>query len=154
MSNYNRNNRSGGGYRGRDSGRREMHKAVCDKCGKDCEVPFKPTGGKPIYCSSCFEAKGGGSSGRSRQDSGGSAYQKPDNTNKQLLEQVSLLNVKLDRILKTLEVHVQKQGKVETKTKKKKEAPKKAVKKTSPKTKTTKKKKTSKKSKKKATKKN
>ncbi|MBU1164092.1 hypothetical protein KKA15_00845 [Patescibacteria group bacterium] len=32
-----------------------MHHAVCDKCGKDCEVPFKPTGDKPIYCSDCFK---------------------------------------------------------------------------------------------------
>jgi CxxC-x17-CxxC domain-containing protein len=41
--------------RGSDSGRPEMHKASCNSCGKDCEVPFKPTSGKPIYCSSCFE---------------------------------------------------------------------------------------------------
>ena len=25
-------------------GDREMHHAVCSNCGKDCEVPFKPTG--------------------------------------------------------------------------------------------------------------
>ncbi len=33
----------------------EMYDAVCSDCGKDCKVPFKPTSGKPIYCSSCFE---------------------------------------------------------------------------------------------------
>ena len=32
-----------------------MHNAVCDDCGDDCKVPFKPSGGKPIYCSRCFE---------------------------------------------------------------------------------------------------
>ena len=52
MGNYNRDNRSGrrdgGGFRGRDSGYREMHKAVCDECGNSCEVPFKPRGDKPI----------------------------------------------------------------------------------------------------------
>ena len=26
-----------------DRGPREMHKAVCTECGKECEVPFKPT---------------------------------------------------------------------------------------------------------------
>lgn len=34
-----------------------MHHAVCDQCGRDCEVPFKPSSGKPIYCSKCFENK-------------------------------------------------------------------------------------------------
>jgi CxxC-x17-CxxC domain-containing protein len=33
---------------------REMHKAVCSKCKKECEVPFKPTEGKPVYCRDCF----------------------------------------------------------------------------------------------------
>jgi len=34
---------------------REMHKAVCSDCGKECEVPFKPTEGKPVYCRECFQ---------------------------------------------------------------------------------------------------
>ncbi len=110
MSNYNRNNRSrGGGFGGGDfrrsgSGRREMHKAVCDKCGKDCEVPFRPSGDKPIFCNDCFEGKDGGSSRRS----GRSGFEQRDNTNKQLLEQVSSLNVKLERILTLIESIVQK----------------------------------------------
>ena len=33
---------------------REMHKAVCSKCGKACEVPFKPTEGKPVFCKECY----------------------------------------------------------------------------------------------------
>ncbi len=33
------------------------HQAVCAKCGKTCEVPFKPTGDKPVYCSECFKGK-------------------------------------------------------------------------------------------------
>ena len=37
-----------------NSGPREMHKAVCSKCKKECEVPFKPTEGKPVYCRECF----------------------------------------------------------------------------------------------------
>ncbi|MFA5749903.1 MAG: CxxC-x17-CxxC domain-containing protein [Candidatus Shapirobacteria bacterium] len=50
---------SGGGRRsfsgGRNSERPMMFSAVCDKCGQDCEVPFKPSGEKPVYCSNCFE---------------------------------------------------------------------------------------------------
>ncbi|MFA6022670.1 MAG: CxxC-x17-CxxC domain-containing protein [Candidatus Pacearchaeota archaeon] len=35
-------------------GPREMHKAVCSECKKECEVPFKPAEGKPVYCKECF----------------------------------------------------------------------------------------------------
>ena len=34
--------------------KREMHKAVCADCGKECEVPFKPTEGRPVYCRDCY----------------------------------------------------------------------------------------------------
>ncbi|HCP60758.1 MAG TPA: zinc-binding protein [Dehalococcoidia bacterium] len=40
---------SQGGY-----GRREMYPAVCASCGKDCEVPFEPREGRPVYCSDCY----------------------------------------------------------------------------------------------------
>ena len=42
---------------GRDQGPRKMHKAVCSECGQECEVPFKPTEGKPVYCKECFRKK-------------------------------------------------------------------------------------------------
>jgi len=35
---------------------REMHKIICADCGKEDEVPFKPTEGRPVYCKECFEA--------------------------------------------------------------------------------------------------
>ncbi len=37
-------------------GAREMFPAVCAACGKECQVPFKPTEGKAVYCSECFAA--------------------------------------------------------------------------------------------------
>ena len=55
MGNFNGGSRSGGFSRGFDSGPREMHKAVCSECKKECEVPFKPTEGKPVYCRDCFQ---------------------------------------------------------------------------------------------------
>lgn len=60
MKNYtgNRGSERGRGSSNRrdyDSGRPSMHRAICSNCGKDCEVPFKPTSGKPIFCSSCFD---------------------------------------------------------------------------------------------------
>jgi len=39
----------------RDFGPREMHKAVCADCGQECEVPFKPIEGKPVYCKECYQ---------------------------------------------------------------------------------------------------
>lgn len=36
---------------------RQMFKAVCAGCGKPCEVPFRPTGDKPVFCSDCFSKK-------------------------------------------------------------------------------------------------
>lgn len=46
---------SGGGYSGGESrGPREMFTAVCSNCGQQASVPFRPTQGKPVYCSDCF----------------------------------------------------------------------------------------------------
>jgi CxxC-x17-CxxC domain-containing protein len=42
------------GRRNFDRGPREMHKAVCADCGEECEVPFKPTEGRPVYCRECY----------------------------------------------------------------------------------------------------
>ena len=65
-----------GGGRGRED--RQMFSAICDKCGAECELPFRPTGDKPVYCSNCFEKDGSRSSdrferrgGRDRQRGGG-----------------------------------------------------------------------------------
>ncbi|MFC1741466.1 CxxC-x17-CxxC domain-containing protein [Nanoarchaeota archaeon] len=38
-------------------GPREMHKAKCADCGNECEVPFKPRVGNPIYCRDCFRKR-------------------------------------------------------------------------------------------------
>ena len=47
------NNR--GENRGFNDRPREMHDAVCDKCKQKCQVPFKPTEGKPVYCKECYK---------------------------------------------------------------------------------------------------
>ena len=48
-----------GGFGGRGGGGgygapREMTDAVCSDCGQPCQVPFKPTEGRPVYCRNCF----------------------------------------------------------------------------------------------------
>lgn len=102
--------------RGRDrrSERHEMHSTVCDKCGKDCEVPFRPTQGKPIFCSDCFKDKG-------READSRSEFKKPiDN------ESFDKINKKLDKILKILEAApVEEKPELKEPKKIKKEKPKK-----------------------------
>jgi len=56
-------------------------------CGTNCEVPFKPTSSKPIYCNDCYGKNGGKSNSRE------SSYQKND-----------LINEKLDKIMKALKI--------------------------------------------------
>lgn len=92
--NFRRDDRGGRG------GDRQMFSVVCSDCGKNCEVPFRPTGDKPVYCSNCFEKKGGGGERRSfdrprRDDRSGGG----DN----LRTQIESLNAKLDKIIGLLE---------------------------------------------------
>ena len=46
----------------RNFGNREMHKATCSECGKECEVPFKPGkdsegSPRPVYCKECYQKR-------------------------------------------------------------------------------------------------
>src|ERR1044071_7361236 len=50
---------SSGGGGGYDRGPREMFSATCSNCGKEAQVPFRPTSGKPVYCSDCFQTMRG-----------------------------------------------------------------------------------------------
>lgn len=65
MKNFKRDFKGGGSRGGRGgsptwkgntgaAGRTESFKATCGDCGKDCTVPFKPSGRKPVLCSMCF----------------------------------------------------------------------------------------------------
>jgi len=116
MSNFNRDERSGPrrdfgrrDFRKRDSGgyggRREMYKAVCAECGKECEIPFEPKEGRPVYCSDCFEKKDGGSQApRNFQDRGSrrSDFERRREIRPQNNEQFDNISHKLDKILEML----------------------------------------------------
>ena len=82
-----RSSGGGGGFGRRPT---EMHDVTCDKCGKECQVPFKPSGDKPVLCSECFEKSGGS---RNRSSSSGMSS-----------EQFSKIEEKLDKILKALNI--------------------------------------------------
>jgi len=36
------------------STRRQMFPVTCARCGKDTEVPFEPSQGRPVYCRECY----------------------------------------------------------------------------------------------------
>lgn len=36
---------------------RQLYEAVCANCGQTAQVPFQPTGARPVYCSDCFQAR-------------------------------------------------------------------------------------------------
>jgi len=77
-------------FRDRD---RKMFSAICDKCGKECQVPFQPTPGKPIYCDQCFDRGGKGG------ERGGApvlAEARPKG------DQLASINAKLDKIMNAL----------------------------------------------------
>jgi CxxC-x17-CxxC domain-containing protein len=46
-----------GGGSGYSRGPREMFDATCASCGRETQVPFRPTSGKPVYCSDCFATR-------------------------------------------------------------------------------------------------
>ena len=47
----------GGNSGGYSSGPREMFSATCSSCGREAQVPFRPSGAKPVYCSDCFSSQ-------------------------------------------------------------------------------------------------
>jgi len=53
----------GNGYR-----ERVLHKAICADCKKPCEVPFKPSGERPVYCKDCFSKRKAGGPPKARPD--------------------------------------------------------------------------------------
>jgi CxxC-x17-CxxC domain-containing protein len=101
-----------------------MFRTTCDECGNSCEVPFKPTMGKPVYCRECFDTTGpnpdragagrtgakkdykskgpksGGYTNSRSSDDGSGAH--TGNSGTVSTAQFDKLNDKLDKILKLL----------------------------------------------------
>jgi CxxC-x17-CxxC domain-containing protein len=84
----------------RTSDRAESYAAVCSECGKDCRVPFRPNGKKPVLCTNCFK-KDGHANERSYGPMSRSAV--PAGNDHAIQEQLRAINAKLDAILKVIE---------------------------------------------------
>lgn len=87
---------------GRGRGKVEMYDVICDKCGKNCEVPFKPTGNKPVLCSDCFRQSDRGDRSGSRFSGQGRPFPSPVQSSMSS-EQLKQINEKLDKILRVLQ---------------------------------------------------
>ena len=86
--------RDSGHFERRDSERsfeKKMHQVICDKCGETCEVPFRPSEGKPVYCSNCFRKN-------DRQDS-------PRSNSAPSRNELDQINEKLDKIMRALKIN-------------------------------------------------
>ena len=52
---------------GTDQLGRQLYNVKCTKCGKQTQVPFKPSGDRPVYCRDCYmEQRNGRMSGGAR----------------------------------------------------------------------------------------
>jgi CxxC-x17-CxxC domain-containing protein len=94
MGYFNQDRRASGRKNYGEGGDRQMYQAVCSKCGKDCRVPFRPSGDKPIYCSDCFERVGPSSDRRERHSN-----PQAQNQNNDLLVSI---NAKLGKIVELM----------------------------------------------------
>ncbi len=53
-SHFNRSQGYNRGGEGSDSRGKNFTRAICADCNKECEIPFRPSGGRPVYCRECF----------------------------------------------------------------------------------------------------
>ena len=107
---FERSNRSEGRFdrRGSDRPRNrssgiELHKVVCDKCGVTCEVPFRPTNNRPVYCRECFKKnEPSGQSGKF--ESRGKPNDRFESKPNPSPEELEKINRKLDKIMRALKI--------------------------------------------------
>lgn len=108
----------GGSFSRGGSDRSMMHDATCGQCGKSCQVPFKPSGSRPVFCGNCFN-KEEYSAGKERRGSDARRPSYQDRSSERssydsrsagtgsgtssIDEQIKKINAKLDRILEAMQ---------------------------------------------------
>lgn len=115
--NFQKRNFGGSSDRGGDRARTEMYKATCSECNKVCEVPFRPSSDKPVYCNDCFSSKREGVDRKPRGDANNRAprrefdrpaQQRPEIARSapdgdEMKNQLRDLNSKMDRLVTLIE---------------------------------------------------
>lgn len=64
---------------------RVLYEAVCADCSKVCEVPFKPSEDRPVFCKECFGRRKAGGDGPKLH-----VHHKPSTVPQKVLEQISV----------------------------------------------------------------
>ena len=98
---------------------KRLYKATCSDCGKSCEVPFRPSGDKPVFCTDCFNKKRdpsdsrGGSRDFSDRRAPRQEYSRPSDprapykpapvTDSDIKRALSEISMKLDRLISAME---------------------------------------------------
>lgn len=111
MRNFDFGRRSGrdNSFRRGNRGDGRMYDAICSECGKECQVPFRPSGEKPVFCSECFEKQNGGR----KRESRGSEFRGRDSRSDsgrrgggvevdKLMREMEKIDRKLERVLDLL----------------------------------------------------
>lgn len=92
--------------------RLELFKATCSVCGKACEVPFRPSPGKPVYCKECFGSTEGRYGDREAKQSFAAKRQTPESAHNSgmhsdgvdaLTSELKAVNQKLERLIRAVE---------------------------------------------------
>lgn len=105
----------------RDRGSITMHRATCADCGRGCEVPFRPTGDKPVFCNDCFGGKRDGDrGGRSdfndraprRDFADRSNFSKQTQSTDDLKKQLIEVNTKVDKLINLFEKFINTKGEI------------------------------------------
>ncbi|MCU0652056.1 MAG: hypothetical protein MUC39_03845 [Candidatus Omnitrophica bacterium] len=79
---FDKSQRFGRGGRENSFRERSFTKAICADCKTECEVPFKPTGDRPVYCKECFAKHREGGGARGGRDFGERDNRRPEGRKK------------------------------------------------------------------------
>ena len=94
------------------------YKATCSNCGDQCEVPFKPVNGKPVFCRKCFvktedTGRGRASDRFQKREYSPRAFpatspESPKNSNDAVVRHLEAMNAKLERLIQVVETMAKK----------------------------------------------
>jgi CxxC-x17-CxxC domain-containing protein len=99
------------GFGGNSRGSGEMFTATCAKCQKQCEVPFRPNGMKPVYCTACFGGKGDNRDNQrpfGNRDSFRRDHDRAPQAGNDALNDIKtalgMINIKLDKLISAISI--------------------------------------------------
>ncbi len=65
---FNHSHRHDRGRQGNSPREKTYTRVICADCNKECEIPFKPSGDRPVYCKECFSKRKKGNAFNAHRD--------------------------------------------------------------------------------------